>query len=137
MKQFNFTFEDSKHDVDMPKFIWTENSVTMTGRAMPEFAIQAWVEFMYTLNKHFEPIQMKMLDRETFTVNFKLDFYNSASSIYITEMFRVLQSNWSKCDCIVNWYFFEADEDTEIDGEMYRDSNLYRKVKVNLIKRTD
>ena len=137
MNKFNFTFDDNKHEADMPKFIWTDNSVTLIGRAIPEFAIQAWAEFMVTLNNYFKDIPMKMLDRKKLTVDFKLDFYNSASSIFITEMFRVLQSNWGKCDITVNWYYFEADEDTEADGEMYRDSNLYKKITVNLIQRTD
>lgn len=122
---------------DMPHFEWTENSVTVTGKAFPENSALSWGGFIQDMKEFFENQEIKH-NREPFTVNFKLDYYNSSSAIFISKMFEILQHNWEKRNCIVNWYYFEADDDgAGADGEMYRDSSLYKKVKIALIARND
>lgn len=123
---------------DMPVFEWTDDSITLTGKAIPEFAAQSWTPFILELEEFFNKQILKSVKREKFTVNFKLDYYNSSSNAFISKMFDILQKNSNKRDCVVNWYYFEADDDgAGDDGEMYRDSSLYKKVAVNLIIRYD
>lgn len=129
-----FTWEDSKGaELEDSRYL-TASSITITGRAFPEFAAMAWSPFILKLETYFTNKQVKLIDRPTFVVNIDLDFYNTSSTIYITMIFVILQNNWSKCDCVVNWHYSEEERD-ESEGEMYRDSLLYRKIKVNLVSR--
>lgn len=115
--------ENSK---DMPLFIFDGENISITGRAMPEFAPKSWYPFLEKLREH-------VLTVEKLIVDFNLDFYNSSSSRYITDMFDILNRNRTKCVPYVNWYYYEADDDTLADGEMWRDA--FRNIKVNLIRR--
>jgi hypothetical protein len=121
---------------DMPLFEWTENSVTLTGKAFPENSALAWSEFINELIEYFDK-QEEKINREEFFVNFILDYYNSSSAVFISKMFEILQQNSKKRNCVVNWYYFDADDGGLEDGETYRDSSLYKKVKVYLILRED
>lgn len=112
---------------DMPKFEWHDNTVEINGHAKPEFAPQAWQNFIQNLNEFLN-------DKKEIVINFKLNYYNSASNRFITEMFIILTKNY-KLHPVVNWYHFKNDEDSIEDAEIYQEN--YPKVKVNLIVRND
>jgi hypothetical protein len=122
---------------DMPKFAWVGDSVTLTGRAMPEFAEDAWSAFIMDLKDYYSEFKETISPRNKFIINLKLDFYNSASSIFITTIFQLMQSNKNKCQSIVNWHYFAADDDDLANAEMYKESRNFKSVKVNLIERND
>lgn len=111
---------------DMPVFSWHDNIVDISGHAKPEFAHIAWANFIQNL-KIFIEINKGII------VNFKLDYYNSSSSRFITEMFRML--NASKNRNKVNWYHFTNDEDSIETAEIYTED--YPRVYIKLIERND
>jgi glucan-binding YG repeat protein len=112
---------------EIPKFDFDQNEINITGRSIPEFAAPAWFDFL-------EELRIYIKKRNLLYLNFKLDYYNSSSSIYINDMFNVLTENAKICRSTVNWYYFEADETTMEDGEIYKEQ--HPKIKINLISRT-
>jgi hypothetical protein len=110
---------------DVPVFNFCDNIITISGRAIPEHAAVAWFDFLDKL---------KVYVKSTYhlTIDFKLEYYNSSSSMYITDMFHIL-SNCRACKAVVNWYYYPADETSMENGEIYKESNS--KVTVNLIER--
>lgn len=127
IKETKIIHQDS-NPADMPLFLFDGEHISITGRALPEFAPLAWFPFLEKLMEH-------IFDLEKVTVDFKLDFYNSSSSRFITDMFDILDKNRLRCVPTVNWHYFEADEDTLADGEMWRDT--FKNVKINLISRDE
>ena len=126
---------ESITDPDMPHFEWTGKSCTLTGHAKPEFAPDAWSPFIEDLQLVFQNMQKER--RSEFIINFKLEFYNSSSNIYISKFFALMQEYSHKCKMKVNWYYFEKDDDGLADGEMYRDSKNFSKVETILIARNE
>jgi hypothetical protein len=112
---------------ELPKFEFQDGVINITGRAIPENAGIAWNEFLGGLFRLLQTAKQ-------LTINFKLDYYNSSSSIYLTDMFNMLNTCKS-CKSVVNWYYFAADETAFENGEIYQES--YTKVKVNLNERND
>jgi hypothetical protein len=110
---------------DMPRFFWHENTIDICGHAKPEFAPLSWQNFLKNFSEFLK-------DKKSIIVNFKLEYYNSASSRFITEMFVILTKNY-KLKPIVNWYYFKDDEDSVEDAEIYQEN--YPKIKVKLIQR--
>jgi hypothetical protein len=111
---------------EIPKFDFDRNEINITGRSIPEYAAPAWFDFL-------EKLRVYIHKRNLLFINFNLDYFNSASSIYITDMFNVLEENYKTCRSTVNWYYYEADETTMEDGEIYKEQ--FTKIKINLIKR--
>lgn len=110
------------------------NFISITGRAYPENAHIAWKPFINDLTDFFNSKFALITGRPTLEIIFDLDFYNTSSSKFITFIFELLQSNWTKCDITVKWYYSEEERD-ESDGEMYKDSSLYKKVNIKLVNR--
>lgn len=113
--------------VDMPLFIFDGEYISISGKALPEFAPLAWKPFLDKLREH-------ILTISKVTVDFKLDYYNSASSRFITDMFTILDQNRLKCTPIINWYYFKLDEDTMADGEMWKDT--FKRLNIALIEKS-
>ena len=111
-----------------PVFTFNNEEISITGRAIPELASLAWCGFLHDLKEYLKKV-------ERLTINFKLDYFNSASSRYITDMFSILSDNARNCKATVNWYYFDGDDTTMENGEIYKERNL--KIKVNIIKRND
>jgi len=113
---------------DNPVFTFNDEVINITGRAIPELASLAWCGFLEDLREYVK-------SKNRLLVNFKLDYFNSSSSRYITDMFSILSEYARQCRTTVNWYYFEGDETTYENGEIYQERNL--KIKINLIMRND
>jgi hypothetical protein len=138
-------------DPNMPLFQWHRNgsilkstdiniyptAVKLTGKAIPDMAHLAWKPFIYDLIDYFRISPGSVFNRQKFTIDFCLDFYNTGSSKYLSEIFHTLQLNSNKCEIIFNWYYFEADEDSLADAEMFKESRLNSNIQINLIVRND
>lgn len=112
-------------DSDMPEFLISGNILTIKGKALPEFADMAWIPF---LNRYIDFIKK----HKEIVINFDLD-YNSSSSRFITDMFRITSMNWPFVKCVVNWYSFPEDENNLANIELYKESNP--KITFNLISK--
>jgi hypothetical protein len=111
---------------ELPVFDFNGETIIISGRAIPEHAGMAWVSFL-------EDLKVYVLQHKKLTIEFKLDYFNSASSRYITDMFNILEESAKTTKSTVNWYYFQADETTFENGEIYQERA--RKVKINLIER--
>jgi hypothetical protein len=103
-------------DINIPRFEFSGNSITISGRSLMEDPVDEWGKFITNLRIYIE-------GRKRLNLNFRLDGISSSNSLYITNIFSVLNEYRRKCEIIVNWYFFEADEDMEFLGEHYQDRN--------------
>lgn len=53
------------------------------------------------------------------TFNFKLEYYNTASSKQLFKLFILLQELSKKKEVIINWYYSKSDTDMQLSGERY------------------
>jgi hypothetical protein len=118
--------EEDENSKDMPLFLFAGDYISITGKALPEFAPKSWYPFLEKLREH-------VLTVNKIQVDFKLDFYNSSSSRYITDMLDILSENRLKCTPLIHWYYFKEDDDTFADGEMWQEA--FKKIKIVLIPR--
>lgn len=112
-------------------FRFSGHVLTMSGEAYPENA-----------NKFFHPILMglenylKSVDGKTVEFNFRLTYFNSASTKLLYSMFELL--NESACtnnSVILNWYHDEEDDTILEFGEGIQDDFMaldFRAIAVDL-----
>jgi hypothetical protein len=115
-----------QQSVDMPKFFFDRNVITITGRAMPEFAGMAWAPLL-------EKIDDFVKGKKNIVFNFNLDYFNSASSRYVTDLFSRLEKLWPSTHTEVNWFFDADDESTEAHAEIYK--SIHQKLKFKILER--
>jgi hypothetical protein len=73
-----------------------------------------------------EDLSTRKFPRKEITMNFKLTYFNSASSKYIFQMLEIVKS-WSKFGIIpaINWYYEESDDKMLDDGQDLADALEY------------
>ena len=118
-------FERKEYD-EFPTIIIEEGNITLKGRSIPEDADIAYYPFIKRL-------ELLALEQNPLTVNFILDYYNTASTRYITRIISILEDMAKVTDVIINWYYLPMDEDMFDLGEDYKE--LSTKIKFNIVKR--
>jgi len=118
--------QDSEASKDMPSFVFDENTIKIEGRATPEFADFSWWPFL-------DMIKDFMSNKKNVKVIFNLDYFNTSSSRYVTEMFSIFSQFYPSCIVSVDWYIDEDDEKSETNVEIIKES--HPKVKLNIICR--
>lgn len=106
---------------NIPIFEFSGDSISISGRSLMEDPIDEWGDFITSVRVYIQ-------NRVKLTVNFVLDGISSSNSLYLTNLFSVFSEYRRKCKVVVNWYYFEDDEDMEFLGEHYqeRNSKLYK-----------
>jgi hypothetical protein len=110
---------------DLPIFEYKKNIINIKGKSIPEDAKEAWLPFINRINEIIK-------EEKQITINFNLDIFNTASSLYLNNIFLILENNRHNVDITINWYYLGIDEDMFDLGEIY--SERY-KLKFNLIKK--
>lgn len=89
-----------------------DGHLTLEGRAIPEDA-----------TKLFDPMIEFARELKTEEVIFKvnLEYFNTASSKKLLELFKHLDANNNVSKVQINWYFEEGDEDSIETAEIYED----------------
>lgn len=89
-----------------------DGHLTIEGRAIPEDA-----------TKLFDPMIEFARELKTEEVIFKvnLEYFNTASSKKLLELFKHLDANNNVSKVQINWYFEEGDEDSIETAEIYED----------------
>lgn len=123
-----FTYQVKDEPLHTPIFTFDGNVVTITGRALPEYAAMVWVPFI-------EELKQYIIINKNIVLNFKLEYFNSASSRYVSDLFVTLAELRSKCSVTINWYYLDIDEDMEYYGDLYKSANPL--LNFNLIKTKD
>ena len=101
---------------DTPKVVLDqENNVfEISGRSLPEDV----VSFFQPVIDWLDELEKNPLDNFEFDI--KLEYFNTASSKQILDIFLILDEIFLKGDSVkVNWYYSELDEDLGEAGEEY------------------
>jgi len=111
---------------ESPIFNFNDNLdiLTISGISIMEDPSSVWLPF----NRMFKIWAEK---RKKFTIEFKFKGFNSATSLYITMVVKASEELAKTKAVIINWYFCEADEDSEFKGEVYQD--MTKKAKFNMV----
>lgn len=105
---------------DLPKYSFENGVLTLEGKIFPEDAKIFWMPIIAELKIYIE-------NKKRLTANFKLDYLNTASMLWISTTFQMLQQLSIIADVTINWYFRKNDEDMEIFGEDYKSSTRIKK----------
>jgi hypothetical protein len=93
-----------------------ENQYILSGRSLPEDVTSFYQPVMDWIEQYAEnPFPM--------TLETKLEYFNTASSKVILDIFMRLEEikQDSDCDIQIKWFFDENDEDMEEAGEEYKE----------------
>lgn len=84
----------------------------MEGRAIPE-----------DINKLFNPLVgfVSELKTEKVVFDVNLEYFNTATSKKLLDLFKAIEANASVTDIIINWHFEEGDDDSLEMAEIYED----------------
>ncbi len=111
-------------------FDTTKQLFEMQGNSRPENVRDFYYSIIYKLRKYFE----KTIEKDNiesfndigFKFNFKLDYFNSASAKFLSDILVIIRDfaeNGLKIT--VNWYFADGDEDMKEVGEDFSDMISY------------
>jgi hypothetical protein len=96
----------------------------LSGVSRPE-NVSAFYNQLIDWLKAFESevLSTRKFPHKNITMNFKLTYFNSASSKYIFQMLEIIKS-WSKFGIIpaINWYYEESDDKMLDDGQDLSDA---------------
>jgi len=104
-----------------------ENIFLLKGKALPEDANEFFSPIIDWFSAYIKETSGKMV------FDFELDYFNTASSKYILDIF-LLFDEYADKDITVNWIYNEDDEDMEEAGEEYLD--MLSSVKLELKPQT-
>ena len=96
-------------------FCDVNGEIMMTGRSLPENPL-----------KMYEPIfeWAEKFDKEEILLNFKLEYFNTASSKQIFNLIKSLVENPNIKTVKVKWHYEEGDYDSKETGEHF--SHLFK-----------
>lgn len=108
-------------------FTFDNDVIDIKGVSIPEDAREEWVPFLEILKEY-----IRRYSRLTF--NFRISYFNTATSKYMYDMFRLLEDNYKTCISTINWYYMEDDEDSEAYGQLFKDTNKHLIVFLKSVK---
>jgi hypothetical protein len=97
-----------------PKFIFDYDIIRIEGNSILEDPIEVWLPFITKLTEYSRKWG-------EFVIEFKLNAFNTASSMYITNIINFLNTLQNSNTVTINWYCEEVDEDMEFIGEEYKE----------------
>jgi len=84
----------------------------LAGRSIPEDAVDFYSEVIEIIKKHFSKLN------NDFTVDFRLDYINSASKKALIPLIKFFDNKWKEGKSIsIFWYYEKLDEDMRESGE--------------------
>lgn len=94
----------------------------MEGNSRPENVREFYYPLIDTLRKYFEKISdkgnLEDYNENPFNFTFKLDYFNSASAKFISDILVIIRDfTAEKLKIKVNWYFEDGDDDMKEVGE--------------------
>lgn len=123
MKGFNIPATEKSPQVtfDTANFLFE-----MQGISRPENVRDFYFPLIYKIRKHFEKIiekeQIEAFKERCFRFNFKLDYFNSSSAKFISDILVIIKDlNDKGLNLKIYWYFADGDEDMKEVGEDFSD----------------
>jgi len=107
-------------------FDTSRNLFEIQGNSRPENVRDFYFSIIYKLRKYFEKVieknTLESFNEEGFKFNFKLDYFNSASAKFLSDILVIIRDFSEKGMKIkINWYFADGDEDMQEVGEDFAD----------------
>ena len=107
-------------------FDTSENIFEIQGNSRPENVRDFYFPIIYKLRKYFEKIidknQIEEFNQKSFKFNFKLDYFNSSSAKFISDILVLIRDfSQAGLNLKVYWYFIDGDEDMKEVGEDFSD----------------
>ena len=91
------------------------NTLEIKGRSIPENPEVIFRRLNEWVSMHFS-------EKESLSVDIKLEYINSGSSKKLFYLLKVLDTNTNIRKLIVNWYYEEGDEETLVKGQVFSES---------------
>lgn len=113
-----------RRNVNYPDIEFFPYGVTMSGSSTPQDAFIFYDPFIRQIKEIAER-------KQDFTFNFKMDYYNTASSMYMSKILKILKTLSEHAKVVVNWYYLPSDEDIYELGFEYRET---LEMEINLIE---
>lgn len=107
---------DIKATLKTPTILFnkSENYLLIEGRSTLENPNKFYMPLIEKLKETIKPSSVKM------EIDFKLEYFNTTSSLSILTVLKHLQSlHTSKNEVVINWYYDEEDEDVLEIGKDY------------------
>ena len=92
----------------------------MEGNSRPENVRDFFYPIIDALKEYFDDFikSNHKNDPEIFNFNFKLEYFNSASAKFISDILVIVKNNYENgLKMKINWYFEDGDEDMKEVGE--------------------
>ncbi|HBH48285.1 MAG TPA: hypothetical protein DDX98_06580 [Bacteroidales bacterium] len=106
-------FEATSH---LPEIVFNpDGRLKMEGRCIPEDVFKLF-------NPMIEYVRELHAANVTFDVN--LEYFNTATSKKLMELFKTIDANNKVGSILINWHFEEGDEDSIDMAEIYEESLL-------------
>ena len=100
-------------------------NVLIAGISIPEDPYSFYADFTEELTK------LLNASPESLNFEFKLEYYNTSSTLMIRNILSLLAENNHKTKILVKWYYENYDEDMKIAGEEF--SSLFEPLDFSLI----
>lgn len=101
---------------DTPRvFCDASGEIILTGRSLPENPLKVY-EQIFKWAESF--------DKESILMNFKLEYFNTASSKQLFTLIKILVENKNIKNVTVKWHYEEGDYDSKETGEHF--SHLFK-----------
>lgn len=96
-------------------FCDSEGEILMTGRSLPEDPLKVFDQIFKWAEEFTKP---------NLLINFKLEYFNTASSKQIFNLIKIFVENPHVKDIQIKWYYEEGDYDSKETGEHF--SHLFK-----------
>lgn len=119
-----------EHTEDTPEvhLNFSDAACSISGRSLPENAVAFYLPIIEWLSSY------QQSDHSNLTVDFKLDYFNTASAKQITKLLLVLQKLSESKEVKVRWHYLAEDADIKSSGMRF--SRLI-KANIELVEYTD
>jgi hypothetical protein len=92
-----------------------ENKFIISGKSLPPDALDFYEPILNWVEKFFNSDQVPI----NMALEFKLDYYNTASSKQIAKLFLLIRDSLAKDLVTIWWYYYEDDYDMLDSGQQY------------------
>ena len=117
-----------KTTLKTPKVLvnFEEGTILLAGISIPEDPHA----FYSPVNEEIEKYMEEPLAKTT--LEFKLEYFNTSSTLVIRNLIRDLSQSSSKTELFIKWYYEEYDEDMKEAGDEFR--MLFHRVNFELVE---
>lgn len=105
-----------------PKYEISNGIITLSGRSLLEDADEFY-------NPFFRLLKTICKEKQDLIFNFKLDYYNTVSTRYISYILNILKDYSKQAKVTVNWYYLGTkgdvrnfDEDIQEQGQIMKET---------------